>query len=195
MLALAKAIASRIWPAASAAMLGVCLTAAAGEAVPEWAKDADPDVYAQWAAIHGASRRDGAAKRGADESGTADATAEDYSAQFLMNVDADIDPSTIYLSIESISVSPQGSQITIKGMAGGRDIPLGKDHESLINGVLNVKVGNSPGEKSFVSMATDGMVTYDENGIARVTIPAAAGNFVKATVDFKPAERKLLGRQ
>ena len=56
-------------------------------------------------------------------------------------------------------------------------------------------VGNSPGEKSFVSMATDGMVTYDENGIARVTIPAAAGNFVKATVDFKPAERKLLGRQ
>lgn len=183
------------WLAALAAMLCACLVAAAEDAVPEWAKEADPAVYAEWAEKHGpAAKRGGIAKRGAGESGTVDYSSEDYSAQFLMDVDADTDASTIYLSIESISVSPQGSQITIKGMAGGKEIPLGKGHDSLINGVLNVKVGNAPGEKSLVSMATDGMVTYGEDGIARVTIPATAGNFVKATVDFKAAERKLANR-
>lgn len=178
--------------AAMAVMLGVCLSAAADcDALPEWAKDADPAVFAAWLEKHGPPSVQG---EGAKRSAASGVSAEDYSAQFLMDVDAATDTSTIYLSIESINISPQGSQITIKGMAGGKTIPLGKDHESLINGVLNVKVGNAPGEKSLVSMSTEGMVSYTDDGIARVTIPATAGNFIKATVDFKPAEKKLSDR-
>lgn len=173
------------------ATLGVCMTSAAGESLPSWAKDADPAVYAAWVEKHGPSTMQG---EGAKRSVAPGGAEEDYSAQFLMDVDAATDTSTIYLSIESINVSPQGSQITIKGMAGGKMIPLGKDHESFINGVLNVKVGNAPGEKSLVSMSTEGMVSYSDDGIARVTVPATAGNFIKATIDFKPAERKLSNR-
>ena len=134
---------------------------------PEWFDDnAAADVaaaYDTWAAGQSVS----------------DLATTDYSAQFLMNVDATV--SVVALTIDAIEITEEGTQITV-GATGDN---VGIDLEQ-INGVLNVYVAETLGVWEHKSIPAANL-DY-ENNKAVVTIPATEGKFVKASVDYAEGE-------
>lgn len=135
---------------------------------PEWFDDnAAADVaaaYDTWAAGQSVS----------------DLATTDYSAQFLMNVDATV--SVVALTIDAIEITEEGTQITV-GATGDN---VGIDLEQ-INGVLNVYVAETLGVWEHKSIPAANL-EYDAAGKAIVIIPATEGKFVKASVDYAEGE-------
>ena len=109
----------------------------------------------------------------------------DYTAQYLMNVDETADP---ILKIDSIVVTAEGSQIVVSAVDANNSnaaIDL-----AAINGVLNVSVGSS------VTALTSKAIPANNKGIpaagkVSVIIKSADGAFAKATVDFTAASNSL----
>lgn len=136
--------------------------------MPEWFDDnAAADVaaaYDTWAAGQSVS----------------DLATTDYSAQFLMNVDANV--SVVALTIDAIEITEDGTQITV-GATGDN---VGIDLEQ-INGVLNVYVAETLGVWEHKSIPAANL-DYDAAGKAIVIIPATEGKFVKASVDYAEGE-------
>ena len=140
---------------------------------PAWAADSGDgsasDPYWAWAADHAAGQN-------------LNAQGANYSAQYLMDINADKTP---VLKIDSIEVTAEGSKIVVSATDGTTAIDL-ED----INGVLNVSVGSSV--TTLTSKAIpENNVSFDA-GKATVIIPVADGAFVKATVDFKAPENSSL---
>ncbi len=140
---------------------------------PAWANDSgdgsSSDPYWTWAANHAAGQQ-------------LDAQGADYSAQYLMNIDANKTP---ILTIESIEVTAEGSKIVVSATDGTNAIDLDD-----INGVLNVSVGSSLSNLTSKSIPENNVTVA--NNKATVIIPTADGAFAKATVDFKAPENSSL---
>ena len=146
------------------------LVVLAGEAAqpaqkPAWAADSGDgsasDKYWAWAEDHAAGQNlyaDGA----------------DFSAQYLLNVDANV---AATLHIDSIEITDEGTKIVVSAAAGNADVDL-----ETINGVLDVSVGNSLSSLTKKSIPAKNLDFV--NGKAEVIIPAADGSFVKASVDY-----------
>ena len=139
---------------------------------PAWAADSgdgsDQDPYWAWATAHAAGQ---------------DLYAEgaDYSAQYLMNVDADKTP---VLKIDSIQVGPGAAVIIVSATDGTDPISL-----ATINGVLNVAVGSSV--TALTPKALGRAPTVSQDGRAMVVISTEDGSFYRARVDFAAAETAL----
>ena len=131
---------------------------------PAWAEASgdgtDSDPYWAWATAHAAEQ---------------DLYAEgaDYSAQYLMNVDADKTP---VLKIDSIGVAAGVVQLVVSATDGTDPISL-----KTINGVLSVAVGDTL--TSLTPTACNASVN-NEDGRATINLPANSGNFFRARVDF-----------
>lgn len=153
-----------------------------GIALPSWADgniaEEDIDKFTKWVdaqtAMYGS---------------TFDPSADSYHEQYLMNVNAG---ATVTFSIDSITMSSSGSQISVSCTAteGGitKPISLGVGNLASINGYLNIKVGNAlDGMRPF---ATTGHVLY-QDGKAIIDIPASAGRFFRAVVNWTKASQEL----
>lgn len=170
------------------------LSESAGIEFPAWARDAGADyaVYTNWAARCYHPAPDGSAPR------TARALfaggEEDFSDQFLMNVDAYAD---VMMYIDGIVVSDEGSLITISARTNGVLMSLGYEVDGVdgpfsvpsINGHLNVTVGRTLTDMASIAV-TDDYLTF-RDGKALVTIPAKYGSLVKATIDYRPSDRPM----
>lgn len=189
--------------AVAAATALAAFSAAADIEFPAWARDAgaDYDAYTNWAArCYHPMGSDGAAARPTSLARLfAAGGEEDFSDQFLMDVDAYAD---VRMRIDAIEVSDEGSLITISATTNGVPMSLGAEVEvdeeegvtwskPALNGHLNVTVGRSL--LDMVSIAvTDNYLTF-RDGKALVTIPAKYGSFVKATIDYRPSDKGALG--
>lgn len=173
---------SFVYVVTSSASQSLTITASAETpSVPEWARPAGADqsvvdAYADWAAVHGKSE---------------DLTV-DHSAQFLMNVDADV--ANIVLSIDAIEITAEGTKITIGATGDGTPITIGTTASAVdtyaINGILNVSVASTLGSswtKKSIPLANLEFV----GGKAVVIIPAADGSFIKASVDYTAGETSI----
>ena len=139
---------------------------------PAWAADSgdgsQSDPYWAWATAHAAGQ-------------TLDAEGADFSAQYLMNVDANVTP---VLKIDSIVVTDEGSQIVVSATDGTTAINLAQ-----INGVLNVLVGTEVG--SLTKKAIPAANVRFADNVATIIIPAADGKFIKASVDYAAGATSL----
>jgi hypothetical protein len=132
---------------------------------PAWAAESGDgsatDKYWVWAENHAAGQQ-------------LDAQGADYSAQYLLNVDANVTPT---LHIDSIEITDEGTKIVVSAEAGSSDVDL-----EAINGVLDVSVGSALDSLTKKSIPAKNLDFV--NGKAEVIIPAADGSFVKASIDY-----------
>ena len=107
-----------------------------------------------------------------------DLTAGDYSAQFLMNADAEAE---VALMIEGITLDANGNiTLEIKGTAGAATIDLGQ-----INGVLYLSTAEAlDGQWTTRIFSFSVPANIGTDGIARPEIDDTNGNFFKAKVNF-----------
>jgi hypothetical protein len=129
-------------------------------AKPAWAADADDAKFAAWAALH-------AVNVDLFESGA------DYSAQYLLNVDA---TASVSLAVVSASVVEGGFSVRVRAFVGGTAVDLAS-----INGRIRISAGTSPGALTRRTISSADISL--SGGDATIFVPVSQGSFVRVEID------------
>ena len=134
-------------------------------AVPSYLEGADDQMkakYNAWAATYGPD------------------TTGEYEAAFLLNVAQTATP--VELRIVDVEVVEGGARIRVAAEAGGNGVGL-----SHANGVIYVAAGDTV--TNLVERTVQGMTFSGDGKTATITVPSAAGTFVKVVIGVSaPAE-------
>lgn len=145
-----------------------------GRTKPNWAEQADTDMFWDWVDNHGVDDYDD----------------NDYTAEYLLNVTTGFEPGP-EIRIVGIEVGATATTIEVRGGNRNNDNSYPVDFSNL-NGVLNVEVGDSVANLTPKAIPAENLVVDPEDpGWAIITIPNADGCFFRARVDFEAAETAL----
>ncbi len=127
-------------------------------AVPTYLEGATEQMkakYNAWAAVYGPDAAGG------------------HEAAFLLNVTQTATP--VVLRIVGIEIMDGGAQVRVAATAGGSGVDL-----SQANGVLYVATGDTV--TNLVTTAVQGATFSGDGQTATITVPSAAGAFIKAVI-------------